>query len=84
MPSLALAEVADYFGVSKLSAVTGGFDAFLRYPIYAGTQPGAAKEALREELLEYNRDDLVALVAVAEGFRRLGEPARGPAVAPAA
>ncbi len=43
---------------------------------------GPTKDSLRDELLEYNRDDLIGLVAAAEGFGRLAD--LGPAAAPAA
>ena len=43
---------------------------------------GAPPETLRDELLEYNLDDLAGLVAVAEGFRRLAD--RDQIAAPAA
>lgn len=81
VPSLSLPEVSAYFGVSKLSAVTGGFDAQMRYLAYCQAA-GQAKDDLRDELLEYNLDDLVGLAAVAEGFRRLA--GLSPLAAPAA
>lgn len=81
VPSLSLSEVSAYFGVSKLSAVTGGFDAQMRYLAYCQAA-GPDKDNLRDELLEYNLDDLVGLAAVAEGFRRLA--GLGPLAAPAA
>ena len=71
IPSLSLTEVAAYFGVTKLSPVQGGYDAQTRYHAYRATSRGAAKEQLREELLEYNRDDLTGLVAAVEGIRQL-------------
>lgn len=80
VPWLTLPEVSAYFGVSKLSAVAGGFDAQMRYLAYCRAA-GPAKDDLRDELLEYNLDDLVGLVAVAEGFRRLADR---PVAAPAA
>ncbi|MGH9164918.1 MAG: ribonuclease H-like domain-containing protein [Acidimicrobiales bacterium] len=84
VPGLSLSEVAAYFGVAKVSAVQGGFDAQMRYLAYAGSQPGPERDGLRDELLEYNRDDLVGLVAAAEGFRRLAPALPSPPIAPAA
>jgi len=54
------------------------------YLAYAGSHPGPDRDGLRDELLEYNRDDLVGLVAAAEGFRRLAPPLPAPPIAPAA
>jgi len=73
VPDLTLGEVAAYFGVAKLSPVANGLDAQMRYEAYSAAQPGPAKKRLRDELLEYNRDDLVGLVAAAEGMRRLAD-----------
>jgi len=84
IPSLTQSEVATYFGVTKVSAVHDGFDAQWRYLVYAASEPGPTRDNLRDELLEYNRDDLVGLVAAAEGFRRLGSLIAGGTVAPAA
>ena len=78
VPSLSLPEVSSYFGVNKLSAVTGGFDAQMRYLAYCQAA-GSSRDSLRDELLEYNLDDLVGLVAVAEGFRRLAGSVPAPA-----
>jgi predicted RecB family nuclease len=75
VPTLSLSEVATYFGVTKLSGVGDGYDAVTRYLLYADAPAGPGRDALREELLEYNRDDLVGLAAVAEGFRRLSSSA---------
>lgn len=72
IPRLSLTEVAAYFGVKKVSALADGFAAQLRYLAYCQAV-GSTRGGVRAELLEYNRDDLVGLVAVAEGFRRLAE-----------
>jgi predicted RecB family nuclease len=71
IPSLALQDVAAYFGVAKLSGITNGLAAQVRYAEYYAAEAGSAREELRAELLEYNRDDLVALTAVVDGLSRL-------------
>ncbi|MGQ0743282.1 MAG: ribonuclease H-like domain-containing protein [Acidimicrobiales bacterium] len=70
-PSLSLGELAAYFGATKVSVIQDGFDALMRYRDYARSPSGAVRDAMRYELLEYNHDDLVGLVATAEGFGRL-------------
>lgn len=81
IPRLRLTDVAAYFGTHKLSQIPDGLVAQLVYESYLGMKKGPAKAALRQQLIDYNRDDVDALVAVAEVLRDLApDPSirRGP------
>ncbi len=71
IPCLGLSEVARYFGTHKLSQIPDGLIAQLFYESYLGTETGPAKVALKQQLLDYNRDDIDALVAVTQVLRDL-------------
>lgn len=68
---LSLKDVAKYFGIPRLSGVEDGLQAQMMYEDYRIARSAKRKEALREELMDYNRDDLEALVAIAERIRDL-------------
>jgi predicted RecB family nuclease len=81
IPGLGLREVAAYFGIPRISEVTGGFQAQMMYREYQHS----GDFALRDRLTDYNRDDLDALVGVALELNRLVSSAPGSsATAPAA
>lgn len=63
--SLGLKEVAEYFGVSRVSPISGGLEALTLYDQYRRTKVKDKKARVREQLIAYNRDDLDALVEVA-------------------
>ena len=67
IPRLALGDVAGYFAIPKLSGISDGLTAMSLYENYCRSRD----ESLKAELLEYNRDDLDALVGVAERFALL-------------
>lgn len=70
IPGLSLKEVGAYFGIPRLSSVYDGLEAQLMYGRYRRTR-GKAKILLRQQLIDYNRDDLDALVEVAGRVRDL-------------
>jgi predicted RecB family nuclease len=67
IPGLSLREVAAYFGIPRISDVTGGFQAQMMYREYQRS----GDHALRDRLTDYNRDDLDALIGVALELNRL-------------
>jgi predicted RecB family nuclease len=67
IPSLSLKDVAEYFGIPRLSGVVDGLQALLLHEQYRRTHDAA----LRDHLIDYNRDDLDALVGVLQQFARL-------------
>jgi uncharacterized protein YprB with RNaseH-like and TPR domain len=71
IPGLGLKEVADYFGIPRLSGVAGGLHARSLHDRYRRT----GDLRLRDRLIDYNRDDLDALVGVSQQFARLTNPA---------
>lgn len=83
IPGLRLSEVASYFGTHKLSQIPDGLLAQLLYESYLGMETGPAKVALRQQLVEYNRDDIDALVAVTEVLRDLIPDPSAPLLAKA-
>lgn len=77
IPGLSLKEVAEYFGIPRISGVRDGLQAQLMYLEYRSSHDKKRKATLRNLLLDYNRDDVEALVATAERIRSLSvAPAR--------
>lgn len=70
IPGFSLNEVASYFGIPRISLVRDGHEAQSRYLQYRAVR-GNRKAALQAELIEYNRDDLDALVGIVKGIRGL-------------
>jgi predicted RecB family nuclease len=66
IPSLALGEVASYFAIPRVSRIRDGLEALFLFQEYRACRDDNRREALKTDLLEYNRDDLEALVEVAE------------------
>jgi predicted RecB family nuclease len=66
IPHLALRQVASYFAISKVSHIRDGLEALFMYQEYRRSRDEDRRDALKTGLLEYNRDDLEALVGVAE------------------
>ena len=71
IPQLALREVARYFAIPKVSRIRDGLEALSLYLEYRSSQDQDRRDALKTDLLEYNRDDLEALVGVAERIAAL-------------
>jgi predicted RecB family nuclease len=71
IPRLRLKDVADYFGIPRLSGVAGGLAARSLHDRYRRT----GDLHLRDRLIDYNRDDLAALVGVSQRLAQLTDPA---------
>jgi len=63
-PSFTLDVVADYFGFARLSSVSGGLEAQMLYKRYLATRKKTQRREIKNSLIEYNRDDLNALVGL--------------------
>jgi len=74
MPQLGLAQVASYIAIPKISRVHNGLEALFMWQEYRGSRDEDKRVALKTNLLEYNRDDLEALVGVAERMAAFGPP----------
>jgi predicted RecB family nuclease len=66
IPQLALDQVARYFAIPKISRIRDGLEALFWYRGYRSSRDENRRDALKTNLLDYNRDDLEALVGVAE------------------
>ncbi|MBI3468592.1 MAG: ribonuclease H-like domain-containing protein [Planctomycetes bacterium] len=73
-PSLALAEIATYFGIPKVSRIRDGLEAQFKYMEYRRALDNDTALSRKTDLLEYNRDDLEALVGVASRIAALQSP----------
>jgi predicted RecB family nuclease len=73
VPGLGLNDVAAYFGVPRLSDVRDGLQALLLYQQYLHTK----SPELKERLINYNRDDLEALISVTGHIREIATVAEG-------
>jgi predicted RecB family nuclease len=82
IPHLGLKDVAAYFGIPRLSSVASGLAARSLHDRYRRTRD----RRLRDRLIDYNRDDLDALVGVSQQLAQLIDPAIGvsPGVSPPA
>jgi len=77
--SIGLKEVSLYLGVTRNADVGSGFEALSMWKEYQRSRSvGRPKTALRDRLLDYNRDDVDSLVEVTEHLRDLsaGSPLR--------
>lgn len=71
IPSLSLKDVAEYYGIPKISNVGSGLEAEMMYRRYRRTPDEDSRAALREQLIDYNRDDLESLIGVVDRMREL-------------
>jgi predicted RecB family nuclease len=71
IPKLSLVDVARFFAIPKLSRIQDGLVALSLYNEYRRSQDENRRNKIREDLVEYNRDDLEALVGVAEGIETI-------------
>ncbi|MBX9151980.1 ribonuclease H-like domain-containing protein [Rhodococcus qingshengii] len=65
IPGLKLKDIASYFGVESDEAVGDGFAALMMWQGYRRTQ----EAAVRNQLIEYNRSDVVVLIEIARQLR---------------
>lgn len=66
IPKLGLKNVADYFAFSRITRISDGFEALRLFQEYRGLRDKEMRSAIKTSLLEYNREDLAALVGVAQ------------------
>ncbi len=66
--SLSLKDVADYYAVPKVSAIRDGTEADSLYRQYQVERNAKRRGTFREQLIDYNRDDLDALIEVTGHF----------------
>jgi predicted RecB family nuclease len=64
-PSFTLDVVGDYFGLARLSSISGGLEAQMWYKRYLASRSKAERRKIKDGLIEYNRDDLNALIGLA-------------------
>jgi predicted RecB family nuclease len=65
IPGTGLKEVEEYFGFPRITRFMNGFMAVMLYADYSRTK----NRSIKEQLIEYNRDDVDSLVHVAERLR---------------
>jgi len=65
-PKLSLKAVGDYFGIPRVSSITGGLEAGFLYMRYRSSKEPAERERLQADLVAYNRDDLEATAAMVD------------------
>lgn len=71
IPQLALDQVARYFAIPKVGRIRDGFEALFLFQEYRSSRAADRRVAIKRDLLEYNHDDLEALVGVAERITAL-------------
>jgi predicted RecB family nuclease len=65
IPQMGLSEVATHFAITRRSRIRNGFEALTLYDEYQGIRDQTRREQIRANLIEYNRDDVEALIEVA-------------------
>jgi predicted RecB family nuclease len=68
---LGLHQLARYFAIPKETRIQDGLEALVMYQEYRKSQTEERRLVLKTDLLEYNRDDLKALIGVAERIAAL-------------
>jgi len=63
---LALKPVASYFAIPKVSRIRDGLEAMMWFQQYRKSQDESERDKIKTKLVDYNREDLEALVGVAE------------------
>lgn len=77
-PGLGLKEIARYFGIPRLSSIQDGLQAQLLYAEYRRSDDRRHRAVIRQQLAEYNRDDVENLVEVTERIRAIAtQPVQG-------
>lgn len=76
VPGLGLKGLADYFQIPRYSAVQTGLQAVSIYQTQQAAVRLSRARQLRQELLDYNRDDLESTVRIAQELAKLRAPAR--------
>jgi predicted RecB family nuclease len=78
-PELSLDSVASHFAIPRVSRIRDSFEAQFMYNEYRASSDNQKRADLKMKLLENNRDDLEALVGIAERLQELTQscPKRG-------
>jgi predicted RecB family nuclease len=71
IPTFGIKDLGDYWAIPRISTIRGGMDAQMLFAAYLRSGDGDYRAMLREQLIDYNRDDIDALVAVAGEIREL-------------
>jgi predicted RecB family nuclease len=71
IPQLGLAQVASYFAIPKVSRICDGLQALFLYQEYRSSGDQNRRDTIKNDLVEYNRDDLEALVEVTDRISAL-------------
>jgi predicted RecB family nuclease len=71
MPELGLKPVAGYFGLPRKSRINGGLEANLLYEMRRISPDEAKRDALKVDLIEYNREDVETLAGVSRRIAAL-------------
>jgi predicted RecB family nuclease len=71
MPQFELTQVAAYFAIPKLSRIHDGLEAVSLFQEYQRSTDDGRRDDIKTSLVEYNRDDLEALVGVAKRLAEL-------------
>jgi len=66
MASLSIDEVARFFGLPRLSSISSGLQAQMIYRRFCNSRDEAERIELKNSLIEYNRDDLAAVIGIKE------------------
>jgi len=66
IPQMGLDDVATYFAIQRVSRIRNGLEALSLYQEYRHSQDENRRNTLKANLIEYNRDDLEALVGIAQ------------------
>lgn len=64
--SLSIDEVARFFGLPRLSSISSGLQAQMIYRRFCNSRDEAERTELKNNLIEYNRDDLAAVIGIKE------------------
>lgn len=64
--SLSIDEVARFFSIPRLSSIGSGLEAQMIYRRYCNSRDENERSQLKDRLIEYNRDDLAAVIGIKE------------------
>jgi len=74
IPSLSITPLASYFAVVKTSKIRDGLEAQFIYDRYRTATNTTERATLRERLVAYNRDDVLATIGILQAIRMLAPP----------
>ena len=71
IPQLGLKDVASYFAIPKMNRIQDGLEVLHLFQEYRDSRNKERRDEIKTSLLEYNREDLEALVGVAQRISAL-------------